>query len=246
MVAQQRRGDHRSCFLGIAWLEIRGNKRPEAQDVQVFTNWDKMESQKVPSAISYMVSKNKCQQWGHDIDENSEYLTWTKLELGEQPQDKELENLAAAFKGIACISSITDRFSNASQRLQSLAATPGQIVQKYLTKVARKWRDDFVKSGRTALSELPLDLVVTHPAVRPHLLSSHMLNFAKVAENECRIGIMLRRISSSGLSGPLLPKGSFPVYAPLRSAKSQKLAPCLSRWTHKAATASSSSKFVLP
>ncbi|KAK3315478.1 hypothetical protein B0H66DRAFT_577277 [Apodospora peruviana] len=162
--------DYGTTFTGIAYLSIASRAKeadPDslADDIRVLQAWPTHESQKVPSEISYSPSPKGCRQWGYDIDDNSRVLKWTKLELEEtRDRSAELRTLAETLYGLRLMDlSETEIIKNNIPR--HLAKEPEDIVKDYLDFVSEQTLDEIVNNvGRHVPENIPIDMIVTHPA----------------------------------------------------------------------------------
>jgi len=136
----------------------------------------------VPSVISYSPTEQGCTQWGFDIDNGSDVLQWTKLELEPRERLKELDILNDLMQGFGLIrklhageSAITpDQISKSSE----------DVVRDYMCYVLSHYHDlmsasdsTLQGSGRNVLTEVPLDVVITHPAVLNTLFQTNIAVF---------------------------------------------------------------------
>jgi hypothetical protein len=108
--------------------------------------------------------------WGLDIDDKCEVLSWTKLELKPKDSVKELKVLQNLMRGLDLIRKLNDGQEMAPMQISKSSE---DVVRDYLTKVLARWhyalvtaRDDSVLAGgQHALRIAPLDVVMTHPVV---------------------------------------------------------------------------------
>ena len=154
-------------FTGLAWIQTTGQDSPSVNDINIFKRWPTQEAKKVPSAYSYSPSANRCKQWGYSIDDKSLVMRWTKLELEHRTASKELDHLGKLIKGLDLMNDL-QRDENAgimNKIPRHLCKSAGDIVGDYLGKVAREWFLYMRSLGRYTLSNVPLDIVITHPVV---------------------------------------------------------------------------------
>jgi hypothetical protein len=152
-------------MLGLAWIEIPDNSMPLPSEIKVFQTWPGRETPKVPSDYSYSESATGKNQWGHDIDDNSLVVRWTKLNLEARDPERELEVLGELVKGLDRMRSFQQTQNDMPQHL---ARNASDVVRDYLTRVVRQWyiwMRSQPGSRQHILRNLPLDLVITHPAV---------------------------------------------------------------------------------
>lgn len=144
-------GDQNDFFLIEQWPT-----RPNASSAG---------SQKVPSRISYSPAPNGEHQWGFDIAPGSLEIMWTKLELDDQ---KIYEELSMILRALDAMKDFDPAVIESEDGLPSYPAQdPVDIAADYLRYVREYVRDHPPRNLSTALlSTLPIDLVVTVPAVR--------------------------------------------------------------------------------
>jgi hypothetical protein len=150
-------------------MQINDQSIPPLEDLKIFRNWPgQRDEQKVPSAYSYSKTsaEKRCKQWGYDIDDNSDVMRWTKLELKPRATLKELEVLRELLEGLNLIDNLRANNNAASMNEipRHLPKDAGDIVRDYLIEVAREWYLYIRANFRNALAAVPLDVVITHPA----------------------------------------------------------------------------------
>lgn len=162
--------DYGTTFTGIAFLSIKSKQNEQnadtlAEDIRIITSWKKTSSEKVPSDFSYSPAENGAQQWGYDIDDRSHVLQWTKLALEDTAnRRRELEGLAKLLWEMRLLN-LSDEEAITSGVPEHLVKEPEDIVTDYLGKVAEKTWDEITSVvGRHVPEQIPIDLVVTHPA----------------------------------------------------------------------------------
>ncbi|KAF2395573.1 hypothetical protein EJ06DRAFT_268430 [Trichodelitschia bisporula] len=157
--------DYGTTFTGLAWAQISDDvSEPTLDQVQCFSDWPERKETKVPSVLSYSRSSGQYHQWGHSIDPATANvaLQWTKLELQGRSPLKELEKLLELTKGMRLANKLQEGSTLDPPR--HLARNDEDIIRDYLAKVARHWYR-FVQSKQSHLLEnVPVDVVVTHPA----------------------------------------------------------------------------------
>jgi len=164
--------DYGTTFTGVAYLptsHLRKEEDPETLvgDINVINSWAKREAEKVPSDFSYSPSLvNGCQQWGYDIDEFSRVLRWTKLALEETyDREQELQNLSSLLYEMRLVNLTTSLVLN-NDLPRHLSKEPEDILKDYLEQVAEKTYEEIASQvGQRFLEHIPVDIVVTHPAV---------------------------------------------------------------------------------
>ena len=137
----------------------------------LYRQWPEMDTKKVPSAYSYSpsTSARRRKQWGHDIDDESEVMRWTKLQLQPRTPTEEIRLLQDLTSGLQLVRQMqADGQAMIQNRVpRHLSRTAREVVRDYLDEVARQWRTHMTTGSRVVFESVPLDIVVTHPAVRP-------------------------------------------------------------------------------
>ena len=174
----------------LAWAQTNGQTTCNSlSDLElktgltVFRNWpgraaqkvdiEKLDIERVPSQFSYSNTKNGCQQWGWSIDDDSNVLRWTKLDLEPRSPVGELEVLSHLMKGLDLVRELRANKNAAitNDIPRHIARSSEDVVQDYLGRVAREWYMHMKGKTIHTLQRVPIDLVITHPAVRYPLLS---------------------------------------------------------------------------
>ncbi len=163
---------HLTCcakWLGLAWMQTTGQDEPSLSGLTVFRDWPGKCSRKVPSAFSYSATSGGCKQWGHSIDDDSKVLRWTKMDPEPRTKLQEFGIVKELMKGLALISRIYEDEDAAIRNEIPRHLTKGSedIVRDYLTKLVRHWYNYMRAQGHHTLENVPLDIIITHPAVRP-------------------------------------------------------------------------------
>lgn len=116
---------------------------------------------KVPSQRSFQKTKNGNVQWGFSIDDDSEVLQWTKLELMPREPAKELATLKNLLKGI-------DTYGRPLLETapRQLTFNAQDVIEDYLGKVVKEWVQAMNRRAARALENIDVDVVITYPAVR--------------------------------------------------------------------------------
>jgi len=152
-------------------MQMDGEKMPQLDDLNLFVHWPGKSEAKVPSEVSYSLttgesSDSDCQQWGFSIDGNSKVLRWTKLELVKnRPVFEELDTLRELVEGLAEIKKLYIGGIDTTDVPRHLTKTSEDIIEFYLGHIAREWHSHITRQAVYALSVVPVDIVVTHPAV---------------------------------------------------------------------------------
>jgi len=133
-------------------------------ELPVMTSWPGKTGQKVPSLISFSRTPKGLKQFGHDIDDQSEVVKWTKLDLDPNPVSDHLRLLENTTKGLKLLTAFYRKDKPAMERdiPFHIAKDSTEIVQNFLEKVVRAWKAQLEEG---VLGHNPIDIVVTHPAV---------------------------------------------------------------------------------
>ena len=115
---------------------------------------------KVPSQRSFQKTKNGNVQWGFSIDDDSEVLQWTKLELMPREPAKELVTLKNLLRG-----SDTYGRSLLQTAPRQLTFNAQDVIEDFLGKVVKEWVQFMNRRAARALENIDVDVVMTHPAV---------------------------------------------------------------------------------
>lgn len=155
---------------GLAWMQTTGDSVPEFSDLNLFRQWPDKNEVKVPSEVSYSLTSGNddhvYRQWGYSIDVRSKVLRWTKLELVRNRSPlEELEILRELMDGLSEINELHDDVNEITHVPRHLSKTTEDIIEFYLGHVAREWSSHITAQGMYILNRVPVDIVVTHPAV---------------------------------------------------------------------------------
>ena len=153
---------------GLAWIQQKPDENnPSLDSVNLYQTWPEKASQKVPSAISYSNTERGRRQWGHSIDDGSQVMRWTKLDIDSRTTVRELEVLRELMKGLELVKKLhaNGNTANTNEVPRHITKDSGDVVRDYLTKVAREWYQYMRSQGRYTLDRVPLDIVITPPAV---------------------------------------------------------------------------------
>lgn len=131
-------------------------------------NWQGAVQAKVPSKYTYTACNGT--KWGYGIGPEAVVLKLTKLKLEPPSLSDALQELKTSLVdahrlGMNEINNrntvdVGDDFPH------YLTKSPEQIITDYLTNVAKYVRGDIrAKKDPNTLSEFPIDLVITHPAI---------------------------------------------------------------------------------
>ncbi|KAK0665366.1 putative heat shock protein family 70 protein [Cercophora samala] len=165
--------DYGTTYTGVAYLPISAVNLKQrgleefTEDIKVITAWPpKEEQEKVPSQLSYSVTPKGCEQYGYDIDDNSLVLKKTKIQLEAMgTRLDELRTLSELLKELRDLD-LSEEEVIENGIPEHLAKEPEEIVKDYLDEIAQK-TEKVINSdvGRHVLSNVAIDLVVTHPAI---------------------------------------------------------------------------------
>ncbi|KAF4625147.1 hypothetical protein G7Y89_g13022 [Cudoniella acicularis] len=160
--------DYGTTYTGLAWIQTDGQNSPSLSDITVYRSWPEKDAQKVPSSFSYSRTSaaKRCRQWGYSIDDESEVLRWTKLELEPRTAEQELGVVRELMKGLDLISKlrVNEDAAATSDIPHHISKSSEDVVRDYMTKIAREWYQHMRSVGRYTLENVPLDIVITHPA----------------------------------------------------------------------------------
>ncbi|CAK7244917.1 MAG: hypothetical protein STHCBS139747_006480, partial [Sporothrix thermara] len=156
--------DYGTTFTGVAYAQSTG-RAVDLHDIHVVQNWHGGSEVKVPSQISYSNSKQRLKQYGYSIDFDSDVLSKTKLELQDSnDRGRELTTFTQTLHGLASLR-LNDANSIAGRIPRHLAKTAEDIVQDYLERIADVTYDDMINTlGRAVPEQIPIDVIITHPA----------------------------------------------------------------------------------
>lgn len=150
---------------GLAWKEVRDRSISPLLELEIFKLWPEKETPKVPSDYSYSETINGKKQWGHDIDDDSLVVQWTKMNIEVRHPERELKVLGDLVKGLDQMKTF-QQTRNAMP--QHLARSASDVVRDYLIRVVREWylwMRAQPGARQHILASIPVDLVITHPAV---------------------------------------------------------------------------------
>ncbi|KAH6665783.1 hypothetical protein B0J14DRAFT_605889 [Halenospora varia] len=161
--------DYGTTYTGLAWMQTRDDGRPlSVADLRSFRNWPGKDAEKVPSSYSYSKTSRQARkkQWGYSIDDQSRVLRWTKLELEPRETKKELEELRELVQGLNLVKKLKENrdTGKVDEIPRHISKDAIEIIRDYLSKIARAWRDHMTYRSASVLTEVPLDIVITHPA----------------------------------------------------------------------------------
>lgn len=152
--------------IGLAWAQEKNDESGHSVDgPHALTNWPEKEAGKVPSLISYSPAPRGHEQWGFSIDDDSIVLRWTKLELRPRSTSKELIVLRELLKGLQLVQQLQEQDDLEQPIPTHVTRNARGVVRDFFEYIGRYWRGNLKKGGKFALDEVPLDIVLTHPAV---------------------------------------------------------------------------------
>lgn len=151
---------------------------------------------KIPSVYSYsQASDAEAQQWGASISPNAVSMVHTKLELDVQSTSEELDFILDSLEGMHNLHFHYIRAAGGAHQYPWKG--PEEIVEDYLAKVFDSLHTHLVQTAfpevalpEELLSRMPVDIVVTIPAVC--LLSCALL--FRITNFMYRSGVTGRRI----------------------------------------------------
>jgi hypothetical protein len=155
-------------LLGLAWMQTNGEAEPVLSDLNLFKNWPEKNEAKVPSEVSYSLTAGdkEFRRWGFSIENKSKVFRWTKLELVNDPSPVgELEKLDELMAGLTEIKILYMESLETADVPFHLSKTTKDIVEYYLTFVAEEWKAHISSTATQVLNTVPVDIVITHPAV---------------------------------------------------------------------------------
>ncbi|KUJ12158.1 uncharacterized protein LY89DRAFT_688619 [Mollisia scopiformis] len=164
--------DYGTSNTELAWAQTDGSAKNSmadlGSDLVVFKFWPGSDNPRVPSAISYSPTNpdTRRSQWGWSIDDDSKVLKWTKLELEPQSTKAELDQLRELTKGLDLLRELRESKNEGlmTDVPQHITKSAEDIVRDFLTKVSRVWYKHMKSQNQFVLEQVPLDLVITHPA----------------------------------------------------------------------------------
>lgn len=120
---------------------------------------------KVPSEMTYCADPGHHDSWGYGAEGCPHSLKWKKLELEPPSREKALSLLQKSLEDIQLLGSMNDAVADLIPL--HLIKTAEGIVTDFLTEVAICVRNDISsKKDAGTLRDFPIDLIITHPAVR--------------------------------------------------------------------------------
>lgn len=152
-------------------MQTDGEGPPEFSDLNLFVDWPGKNEVKVPSEVSYSLTTGEAhnrdyRQWGYSIDGKSKVLRWTKLELVKDHSPlEELKTLGELIDGLAAFNNLYAESLETAEVPRHLSKTTKDIIEFYLSHVAREWITFVKGEAKHVLDRVPVDIVVTHPAV---------------------------------------------------------------------------------
>lgn len=148
----------------MAWILTQG-KEPTLDNIRHVFNWpgNRIEA-KVPSRFTYSPIRGT-ERWGNGIGSDALVIRWTKLELEPPKRDKALEILRETISETTRMK-LDPRARVFEEIPTHLVRTSEDIVTDYLSGVLAYARRDIEgKTDYANLTQMKIDLVITHPAV---------------------------------------------------------------------------------
>lgn len=100
------------------------------------------------------------------MDENSQVMQWTKLELEPLTTVKELGILRDLVGGLDRMNKLrADESASLNSIPRHISKDAEEVVKDYLGKVSREWYTYIKQQGKHTLDSVPIDIVISHPAV---------------------------------------------------------------------------------
>ncbi|KAI9868849.1 MAG: hypothetical protein M1813_004700 [Trichoglossum hirsutum] len=99
------------------------------------------------------------------MDENSQVMQWTKLELEPLTTVKELGILRDLVGGLDRMNKLrADESASLNSIPRHISKDAEEVVKDYLGKVSREWYTYIKQQGKHTLDSVPIDIVISHPA----------------------------------------------------------------------------------
>lgn len=182
--------------LGVAWTVLNPREAPSLRRVYVVSSWPGARNEsKVPSTFTYSRS-NGVSNWGHGIGANAFVLRLTKLDLKTPKLGQALSNLEQMLSEAKLLAFDKGPGGRGRDIPHHLTRTSEDVMTEYLRNVLRETLKD-IRNRNDLINQLqiPIDLVITHPAVRlPKIPVFSNCSSAALTGNR-RNGIIERRIS---------------------------------------------------
>ena len=120
----------------------------------------------MPSVISYSPSAAGKRQWGSEIDNDASWAShWVKLDLLKQTPLQELSVLKRSLHNLKDLQRHTSNDHRGYKTPHHLTKSPEEIVQDFLYFIAEHYYRTVKAESQHLLTSLPIDMVLTHPAV---------------------------------------------------------------------------------
>lgn len=162
-----------SCLVdfepGVAYraltFEPIGSGKIKPSAISTVTAWPGIGNEnKVPSEMSYATGPGGEHQWGFDFSDKAPRLVLTKLELEHDEPKTELGKLLDAVRQIEVLS--VGQIDQNNGLALSYTKSAEDIVKDYLVGIREQLFKDLRSVYPAAyLSSIPIDLVITVPAV---------------------------------------------------------------------------------
>ena len=171
----QKKLNQLTIYSGVAFQDVTAiQSEVDVDQIRLVDVWPpRKTSAKVPSEISYSSAPGRERQWGSDISQEAVKMVWTKMELDQQERSDELRMILDALNGMNNLD------LKAIERSRGIpdypAMDPVDIVADYLSKVRAHLVQTLEATyGKEYLTIIPIDLVITVPAVSSfHLIRFH-------------------------------------------------------------------------
>ncbi|KAK4225635.1 hypothetical protein QBC38DRAFT_482384 [Podospora fimiseda] len=157
--------DYGTTYTGVAWIMDQDRALgPRLDDIHVVQHWpgEHGSAHKVPSVFTYSASSG--QDWGYGIGNSAYVIRWTKLRLEEPSRLDALKIFKSTLRE-------SDKLQFGPHKPHTevprhIIRTPADVVNDYLKEVLYETRRDIERQiDPRILRQLPMDVIITHPAV---------------------------------------------------------------------------------
>jgi hypothetical protein len=148
-------------------MQTKGDGNLSVKDITVFKWWPEREAQKVPSKYSYSRTTTRRRQWGYSIDDKSQVMQWTKLDLVQRKPPQELDVLRGLLKGLDLVDRLrADENASVENEIpRHISKDSWEVMRDYLVQVSEEWHRHMKSQGKHILDRVPIDIVISYPAV---------------------------------------------------------------------------------
>ncbi|KAH0545470.1 hypothetical protein FGG08_000471 [Glutinoglossum americanum] len=162
--------DYGTTYTGVAYIDVIGNNHGRSHnDIQLIQNWGGHGTdEKVPSQIAY--GKDGVVTWGNLIPQRATGRKfWTKLQLDERnkssERSEEFRRLISFLQRMGIADGLGDDDGGEDGPPEYPGKEPVDIVADYLTFIRERLMEALSSRFGVALNTIPMELVVTVPAV---------------------------------------------------------------------------------